>query len=65
MLSLRRCRGVDAAAGQLIVREAGGVVSFPDCHDPLGAPLDSNPSSRRVAARTEHGLHELERVVTR
>jgi myo-inositol-1(or 4)-monophosphatase len=65
MVTLIRSRGVDAAAGQLIVREAGGVVSFPDCHDPLGAPLDSNPSSRLVAARTEHGLHELERVVTR
>ena len=33
-------RGVDAAAGQLIVREAGGLVSFPWCDEPLGAPLD-------------------------
>src|SRR4051794_14725304 len=29
MLSLRPCRSVDAAAGQLIVREAGGRVEFP------------------------------------
>jgi myo-inositol-1(or 4)-monophosphatase len=30
MLSLRPCRSVDAAAAQLIVREAGGQVSFGD-----------------------------------
>jgi myo-inositol-1(or 4)-monophosphatase len=30
MLSLRPCRSVDAAAAQLIVREAGGTVSFGD-----------------------------------
>lgn len=30
MLSLRSCRSVDAAAAQLIVREAGGVVAFGD-----------------------------------
>jgi myo-inositol-1(or 4)-monophosphatase len=63
MVSLRRCRGVDAAAGQLIVREAGGVVSFPECQDPLGAPLNAAPSSPVVAARTLQALHELERVV--
>jgi myo-inositol-1(or 4)-monophosphatase len=28
MLSLRSCRSVDAAAAQLIVREAGGEVAF-------------------------------------
>ena len=63
MVSLRRCRGVDAAAGQLIVREAGGVVSFPECQDPLGAPLNAAPSSPVVAARTLQALHELERIV--
>jgi myo-inositol-1(or 4)-monophosphatase len=63
MVTLIRSRGVDSAAGQLIVREAGGVVSFPDCDEPLGAPLDSTPVSHLVAARTEQGLHELERVV--
>ncbi|HEV7918452.1 MAG TPA: inositol monophosphatase family protein, partial [Solirubrobacterales bacterium] len=35
MLSLRPCRSVDAAAGQLIVREAGGHVIFGDPDDPL------------------------------
>jgi myo-inositol-1(or 4)-monophosphatase len=64
MVTLIRARGVDGAAGQLIVREAGGVVSFPDCDEPLGAPLDSIPASHLVAARTEQGLRELERVVT-
>jgi myo-inositol-1(or 4)-monophosphatase len=62
MVTLRRCRGVDAAAGQLIVREAGGVINFPDCRDPLGAPLDAAPSSPVIAARTLQALHELERV---
>jgi myo-inositol-1(or 4)-monophosphatase len=63
MVTLIRARGVDGAAGQLIVREAGGVVSFPDCDEPLGAPLDSTPVSYLVAARTERGLRELEGVV--
>jgi myo-inositol-1(or 4)-monophosphatase len=63
MVTLRASRGVDAAAGQLIVREAGGWVSFPDCEEPLGAPLDASPSSRLVAARSLQALRELERVV--
>jgi myo-inositol-1(or 4)-monophosphatase len=62
MVSLRRSRGVDAAAGQLIVREAGGLVSFPACQNPLSAPLDAAPSSPVVAARTVQTLHELERI---
>ncbi|MFY9470056.1 MAG: inositol monophosphatase family protein, partial [Solirubrobacterales bacterium] len=40
MLSLRACRSIDAAAGQLIVREAGGHVIFGDADTPLAAPLD-------------------------
>jgi myo-inositol-1(or 4)-monophosphatase len=62
MVTLQRCRGVDAAAGQLIVREAGGFVSFPELAEPLGAPLDATPSSRLVAARSEETLRELEAV---
>ena len=62
MVTLARCRGVDAAAGQLIVREAGGLISFPDCPAPLGAPLDAAPSSHLVAARTQPALRELERI---
>jgi myo-inositol-1(or 4)-monophosphatase len=62
MVTLRRCRGIDAAAGQLIVREAGGLVSFPAFKDRLGAPLDATPSSHLVAARSEQALRELGRI---
>ena len=65
MVSLRRSRGVDAAAGQLIVREAGGVVSFPWCSDPLAAPLDAAPSSPVVAARSADTVRALERIPAR
>jgi myo-inositol-1(or 4)-monophosphatase len=64
MISLRRARGVDSAAGQLIVREAGGLVSFPGCAEPLGAPLDATPSSPVIAARTLDTLRMLEKVPT-
>jgi myo-inositol-1(or 4)-monophosphatase len=60
MLTLRRSRAVDVAAGQLIVREAGGLVAFTGCADPLGAPLDVlEPVSPIVAARSADGLAEL------
>lgn len=63
MVTLRRCRGVDAAAGQLIVREAGGLVSFPGAaRDPLWAPLDAVPHAPVVAARTPKTLRELEGI---
>jgi myo-inositol-1(or 4)-monophosphatase len=62
MVSLRRARGVDAAAGQLIVREGGGVVSFPGLDDPLGAPLDAQPSAPVIAARSPETLRMLERI---
>jgi myo-inositol-1(or 4)-monophosphatase len=63
MLSLRNSRGVDAAAGQLIIREAGGVVSFPGSDGgPLGAPLDATPSAPVVAARNEATLARLEEI---
>jgi myo-inositol-1(or 4)-monophosphatase len=64
MVSLRRSRGVDSAAGQLIVREAGGLVCFPGLGEPLAAPLDTAPRAPVVAARSEAGLRELERVAT-
>ncbi len=60
MLTLRRARGVDAAAAQLIVREAGGLVAFPECPSPLAAPLDATASSPVIAARSAAGLRELE-----
>lgn len=56
MASLTGCRAVDAAAGQLIVREAGGVVSFGNLDDPLDSPLDLEPREPVVAARTRAGL---------
>jgi myo-inositol-1(or 4)-monophosphatase len=62
MVSLRRARGVDAAAGQLIVREAGGCVDFPSCADPLAAPLDAEPSSPVIAARSAETLEQLARI---
>jgi myo-inositol-1(or 4)-monophosphatase len=65
MTTLRGSRAVDAAAAQLIVREAGGHVCFPACAEPLGAPLDLVPHSPVVAARTEQGLRELAAVSQR
>jgi myo-inositol-1(or 4)-monophosphatase len=65
MVSLRRSRGVDAAAGQLIVREAGGVVCFPGLGEPLAAALDAAPRAPVVAARSGDGLHQLEEVAPR
>ncbi|HUA48934.1 MAG TPA: inositol monophosphatase family protein [Solirubrobacteraceae bacterium] len=62
MVSLRRSRGVDAAAGQLIVREAGGLVSFPWCDQPLSAPLTAQPTSPVIAARNPETLTLLERI---
>jgi len=62
MVTLQRCRGVDAAAGQLIVREAGGFVNFADLDDPLQAPLDATPSSRLIAARSPETLRDLEAI---
>src|SRR3954468_23223285 len=56
MASLRRCRAVDVAAAQLIVREAGGQVAFIAYEDPLAAPLDIDPHSPVIAARTPEGL---------
>ncbi|HYZ81829.1 MAG TPA: inositol monophosphatase family protein [Solirubrobacteraceae bacterium] len=60
MVTLQRSRGVDSAAGQLIVRESGGFVSFPDCDEPLNAPLDATVTSHLVAARSAETLRELE-----
>src|SRR3954447_12033459 len=51
MVTLKPTRAVDAAAAQLIVREAGGHVAFPACAEPLGAPLDLAAHSPLVAAR--------------
>jgi myo-inositol-1(or 4)-monophosphatase len=62
MASLLNCRAVDAAAAQLIVREAGGYVAFPRCDEPLSAPLDVAARSPVVAARSAETLTALARV---
>jgi len=55
MLSLRSCRSVDAAAAQLIVREAGGAVSFGD-GELSEAMLDLDSRYPIAAANGEDGL---------
>ncbi|MEZ0292167.1 MAG: inositol monophosphatase family protein [Solirubrobacteraceae bacterium] len=66
MVTLRRSRAVDVAAGQLIVREAGGHVAFIGCATPLDAPLDVLTAvAPIVAARSAEGLAELARVPLR
>ena len=62
MCTLKGCRAVDAAAAQLIVREAGGVVAFPGFDDELAAPLDLEPHSPVIAARTARGVDLLRGV---
>src|SRR4051794_2061735 len=55
MLSLRSCRSVDAAAAQLIVREAGGSVAFGE-DDLAEALLDLEARYPMAAANSEEGL---------
>jgi myo-inositol-1(or 4)-monophosphatase len=54
-LSLRPCRSVDAAAAQLIVREAGGAVSFAD-GTLADAPPDLSARYHMAAGRDEAAL---------
>ena len=64
LLSLRSVRSVDAAAAQLLVREAGGAVVFPDAQGgDLSAPLDLAMRSTVVAARDHPLAAELARDV--
>lgn len=55
MLSLRPCRSVDAAAAQLIVREAGGAVAFGE-GELSEAMLDLDSRYPIAAANGEDGL---------
>lgn len=55
MLSLRPCRSVDAAAAQLIVREAGGTVAFGDL-ELSEAMLDLDSRYPVAAANGDEGL---------
>ena len=64
MLSLRTCRSVDAAAAQLVVREAGGLVSFPDAGgESLSASLDLDMRSRVIAAPNRELLEAAGAVI--
>jgi myo-inositol-1(or 4)-monophosphatase len=63
MATLWRCRAVDAAAAQLVVRESGGLVAFTAMDEPLGAPLDLVPHSPVVASRSPEALAELASLV--
>ena len=65
MVTLRRCRAVDAAAAQLIVREAGGHVCFAGCPEPLGAPLNGEANFPIVAARSSSALGQLSQIPIR
>jgi len=55
MLSLRSCRSVDAAAAQLVVREAGGAVAF-GSGELAEATLDLDARYPMAAANGEAGL---------
>ena len=60
LVSLGNTRSVDCAAGQLIVREAGGAVAFPEAGaDPLAAALDLEMRSRIVAAASSELTERL------
>jgi myo-inositol-1(or 4)-monophosphatase len=59
MASLGGCRAIDAAAAQLIIREAGGLVRFGLEGEPLAAPLDLSPHGPVLAALTEQGLADV------
>jgi myo-inositol-1(or 4)-monophosphatase len=63
MVTLRGARAVDTAAGQLLVREAGGLIAMPGFADPLSTALDMIPRAPLVAARSERTLDELARII--
>jgi myo-inositol-1(or 4)-monophosphatase len=60
LVALAGCRSVDIAAAQLILREAGGVLAFPDAdEDPDHASLSLDWRSRVFAAAGPTGLERL------
>jgi myo-inositol-1(or 4)-monophosphatase len=61
LISLRGLRSVDVAAGQLIAREAGAVVAFPDAgYDGVSPALDLAMRSSVLAATSPAILETLE-----
>lgn len=63
MMTLWWCRPVDAAAAQLLVTETGGVVSWADGEPLSDVPLDAEPRTPIVAARSEESLKALRQAV--
>ncbi len=63
MLTANTSRSVDAAAAQLVAREAGAFVSVLG-HGGLEAPLDLDTRFRLAGARTPEGLETLVRALT-
>ena len=64
MVSLWRCRAVDAAAAQLIVREAGGLVAFPALRRPARRAAGPRAAlAGRGARRTAEALARSSRAV--
>jgi myo-inositol-1(or 4)-monophosphatase len=63
MATANTCRSVDAAAAQLIAREAGAFVSVLG-YGGVEAPLDLDARYRVIAARTPEGLDTLARALT-
>jgi myo-inositol-1(or 4)-monophosphatase len=63
MVTTDTCRSVDAAAGQLIAREAGAFVDFLK-HGGIEAPLDLDARYRMVAARSPEHLETLVRALS-
>jgi myo-inositol-1(or 4)-monophosphatase len=62
MVTADTCRSVDAAAGQLIAREAGAFVDFLK-YGGIEAPLDLDARYRLVAARSPEHLETLVRAL--
>jgi myo-inositol-1(or 4)-monophosphatase len=62
MVTTDVCRSVDAAAGQLIAREAGAFVDFLK-HGGIEAPLELAARYRMVAARSPEHLETLVRAL--
>ena len=60
LVTLSQCRSVDCAAGQLIVRETGGLIAFPDVgSDPLATGLGLDMRSHLIAAATSEHVARL------
>lgn len=62
--SLREVRGVDTAAAQLVLTEAGLSVGFADARPWASAPLDTRPHGILVAAGTDESRDRLAGILS-